>query len=473
MSAPTPPILKLPREISDLLFISASRNDLKNLSLVSRDFRPSAQRVLFHTVRLKLNLTSFANLISISNNTTLRRYVRRIEYSGPDGHNSRYDKNPVVTYEDWLHKYPAARNFNVQFGQEMKDIQSFDASRVLVIANPNLWARLYSYGQEYLEHGNHEKLLRAPLASLPGLSSLYCNRTLKPFEPFDGDPVTWTLLTMVLESSHLRGLQELHLVNQEHTDWMTRLPVLQNGSTDLKHLRSLTLEFRLRTNVPREFSKTCEFLSKLTSLRTLNISQDNFHFTWDIEFSLSSLFSPVQHWQKLKNLLLGGVVADYQHLVSVLTTHATSLSSLQLINMRLTSLHRDSGKPLSWIELFVFLNENMSLSHFTCTGWLETVHGGLEHSREELEAGHGEFWEARCDKSWWVPLVRPADHVDCLKYKIEQYVVHQGVFPFMARVAEDEPGLTGRPNLPWTWVEDKCFRWDALSYDEALMNLAD
>jgi hypothetical protein len=130
----------------------------------------------------------------------------------------------------------------------------------------------------------------------------------------------------------------------------------------------------------------------------------------------------------------------------MLTAHASSLKSLQLTTVRLTSLHSDSDKPWPWTDLFIFLNEDMLLSSFTCTGWLAAVNGSMSHARGDLTIA--EFWE-----------VSDCDHLDCVNGAIQRYVIQQGIFPFEARVADDKPVLKGPQFPPEFSLEDECFCW--------------
>lgn len=321
----------------------------------------------------------------------------------------------------------------------------------------------YRYGQEYLIHANNaQKLLDSQFSNLSNLSSLCCTGFREEEET--SEPHVWTFLAAYLKSIPSRGLHDLRISLQNPTDWIERLPILQNVFKASKLIRILKLEFYPSSTVPKEFSHTAEVLSQLDSLCVLDIAHQWDPFEFLIDFNLSSFFIPGKYWQHLNSLSLEGATADYQHLFSVLTTHASSLKSLQLVSIRLTSLHRDSNKPLSWIELFVFLNENMFLSRFICAGCLETVDGGLEHVVGQLEEiGHGESWDATDCRF----VGEPCGHKNCLKGAIQRYVTHQGLFPFKARHAEDKPILTGRRLLPWTWPEDECFRWSEGCYREA------
>jgi hypothetical protein len=213
MSAPKTPILGRPREVFNMLFVSSSRDDLKNLSIACKYCRISAYRALFHTVYLGLNLTSFANLILISRNIVLGGYVRRIMYIGWEDYGCiSFDAQSIVTYSNWLDKYPG-RNYDVIFEQEMEDIKSFDASRVALLHStpPNQYQ--YPYGQEYLEYGNNaQNLLREPLASFPGLSRLCCAN----FSPFGFvDSSAWKFLATAFELNSLNSLKKLNFVFQD------------------------------------------------------------------------------------------------------------------------------------------------------------------------------------------------------------------------------------------------------------------
>jgi hypothetical protein len=126
MSAFTLPILELPPEILDTIFLFTSRGDLKNISLACSAVLPSA--ISYRAIG-----------------------------TGPD----IYERNTT-------------RNFNIRFGKERENIKVFDdRSRAL-------WRRRAKgiprplYGHDYLDHANNaKKLLDAHLPNLLGLSSLH------------------------------------------------------------------------------------------------------------------------------------------------------------------------------------------------------------------------------------------------------------------------------------------------------------
>lgn len=105
----------------------------------------------------------------------------------------------------------------------------------------------------------------------------------------------------------------------------------------------------------------------------------------------------------------------------------------------------------------MFLNKNLSLSVFSCSGSLETMDGGLEHILG-APGEQSEFWQAsNCTPRRRHPGSE-SSHTSCLNRKIERYVTRQGLLPFRALVKEvDTPLIIGHRKLPWVWGEDGCF----------------
>lgn len=157
-----PGLLKLSPELLDNICNDLSRDDLRNLSQVAKHLKASAQRGLFHTIYLKLNLDSFENLTTISKDTTLRKYVERIEYDDQIVEGS--ERN--ATFKSWL-KNTAAEGFGIEIHDREHYLEGFKTEEFENFFEAHCE---YVYGQEYLREGNHA--MRLLIAAIPNFSYL-------------------------------------------------------------------------------------------------------------------------------------------------------------------------------------------------------------------------------------------------------------------------------------------------------------
>lgn len=108
------------------------------------------------------------------------------------------------------------------------------------------------------------------------------------------------------------------------------------------------------------------------------------------------IFHDGAHWPKLKHLKLQGLGATDSQLKTLLTTHATSLRSLELADMNFHPYMPD-GKQChgSWAEIILFLQCSLSL---------ETVclNGVFSGTVDEVWCSQnpGEHFYAKSLKSW-------------------------------------------------------------------------
>lgn len=152
------------------------------------------------------------------------------------------------------------------------------------------------------------------------------------------------------------------------------------------------------------------------------------------------------NWSFLQHLSLDGVFADHQNLLSLLSTHASTLRSLELSNNILSDAYQSTRNMSSWIKTFIFLNERMSLRIFNFSQHLRVVPSG-------------EHWYVTCS------CRDSPRHIDCLPERIIQYVTHQGACLFKPLAAAGETAVGETPNSAnkyfddaWEIVLGDCFR---------------
>lgn len=394
----------LPVEILDEFCRYLSRDDLKNFALSCKKFLPSAYRLLFRTVFLKINLDSFDHLRCISEDEIISKYVKELEYD------SRIIPTHATTFEGWM----------MDCAGHGVCLCDDDRKRLLALVPTSELQKFYRahcqyvYGQNYLRNGSNIKhLLRSALSKLPHISSLsyssklhhdwYLPETYQSFstwkdlsggavakqifqEPVgkmasrgrDGDasdPEFQPFWEMCSEAINPQNILELHLRDLDlrlcQRDANRYVEILG----DKMKLDTLFLSFctAFVADVSEGGFDLTRGLDSQNSLRTLGLNFDPYPFyEYDRFLRLDRVISPGKHWKNLRRLSLAGLSASYQELTSLLKRHASTLRHLELAEMKI--INTSSDQPKYWIDLLNFLNQQMMLTWFNMMGcWDSTL----------------------------------------------------------------------------------------------------
>lgn len=134
-------------------------------------------------------------------------------------------------------------------------------------------------------------------------------------------------------------------------------------ATATKACQYLAVEIKSDQGKENEGANLAKMISSSPSLHTFEISFDFLPFE-DIEWTmkLSELFEAGGHWPSLKQLKLRALQATDISLIKLLTTHATTLRSLELAHIGLEHYQLD-GKEChgSWVETILILQSHLCL----------------------------------------------------------------------------------------------------------------
>jgi len=97
-----------PPEVLVRICVLVSRPDLRNIRLLSRIWDDAAQRILFETVFLRINLQSFKRLQDIAQYDKLSKHMRIISYDGRTLSGSTARQG----FQDWL-RYSAGAGLSL------------------------------------------------------------------------------------------------------------------------------------------------------------------------------------------------------------------------------------------------------------------------------------------------------------------------------------------------------------------------
>lgn len=165
-------------------------------------------------------------------------------------------------------------------------------------------------------------------------------------------------------------------------------------------------------------SSVAGILSNASYLHTLEVSFEPISPQGTTQtVGLSDILGVGTRWPNLKRLKLQGLWAYDVDLIMLLTTHAATLSSLELADIELAEHLTVQGVPrviwaCSWVDVILFLQRSLKLEVVRLDGTLSTQHGEVWESHEPNELP---FWPSGNSR---------------LKHRIEQYIVEGGTFPF-------------------------------------------
>ncbi|KFZ17825.1 hypothetical protein V501_01534 [Pseudogymnoascus sp. VKM F-4519 (FW-2642)] len=462
-----PTLRDIPPEILSSFCECLERPDLRNVRLLNRAFDNAARRILFRTIFLKVNLHSFWKLAKISEHETLRQYVEIFIYDGRE-----LELAEGSGFEEWLHDTAATgmgiitdkkrEEFLARFSQQQLHEYYFNFCRyvrffqgkILQGDNEIKWllkamrrfSRLsvveYAENEQSLEEGRELQ----PMSFFSPLAQ----RTLA--EPENGwgvsDTHFWVLVCAVFGSQHPQQVTALRGEMLDHENMRKVEHVIPQ--LNLESIQLLCLEFKSEGvfKIEDDMSKIstrslATLLTRAPNLTSLRLSYGS-HPT----ICRNRLFDPSLHWKHLTNLSLQSLALSPSHFQQLLQRHSTTLLSLELSNMDLeqrdNEIYEGSAQAL-WITMIKFLSHSMSLKQIKLIGSFET--------------NTNEAWSTYGDGD--ISVCRPRQD-GCLLSRIEHFIIHGGLCPFMLKMDASYNEEFWNPKHSWTWEEDDTWRFVVL-----------
>lgn len=429
------------------------RPDLKRLRLVSKATNSAAEEIIFEDVSIFRNMESFCRLRCIASDPKLSKLVKRLCYSG------RLLGTPLKPIHvlpglipiDWLSSKGGFQLWQ-KFCSTMyavKPNHSIGEQRDNMITPLTDDEQLRYYRKACAIADAQRMLASYPSLEITDLVTIIDSLTRleevifdvteysreNADELMDGDSTSTiareTLMEPTIDTKDYsilgRGRQLLNLLEA----------VLKSGRS-IKSFQALGLDmhllgarqFLLENNKLVQVSSSCQELvlhlrpdprgshdiesmalanviDNASSLHTLEISQgkETSHSSY---FSLGDLWNDQIRWPHLKKLNLQCCMMSKDLLEAFLLSQASTLETLELGHLHLIY---DPGTYGPWSDTITVLEASLTLKHMTFSYSLSSTY---------------EHWVIKEIKALSVPKGRV-----WLKHRIEQYVVHGGINPFV------------------------------------------
>lgn len=455
-------------EVRCKLWALLSRPDLKSARLVSRSWAESALPTLLDTVYLRADLKSFENLQEISQDTKLCRHVKKVVYDG-----RTLDRRAAgLGFLNWL-RHTAGTGLGLVAEARHQLTSQLDDTE-LESCYINFHSRVS--GQDYvLRRNNAKRMLVAALQQLPYLSAveyvvpndtvLSCTAPLVQSlstrareilaEPLsyagyhESEGRFWTLVQSACVAGHARRLRTVRGSHLSLKRW--NAAALLGDCIDVwAALQHLSLEFTHDQRVAEDMTTLGSIIASAPSLRSLRISFDTLSVAvLHAVVHLPQVIYPTVRWEHLERLSLQAVVTSEICLRRLLESHARTLRSLELSEITFEpGLLKKRTVRGSWVNFIHFLSATLTLEHVRFDGCFSNQWDEGWVSRDPED----ERWPGSANPA--VPY--PAD---CLKFRIERFITHEGDSPFSPNTYTDD-GWSGDYNLPWVFAEDQSWRFE-------------
>lgn len=458
------PALKLPHEILDTICDPLCHSDLKALRLTSRVWQPSAEKVLFDVIYLKFNGASFQRLQEMSDHPKFSKLVHCIQYDSRQLENAPayIQKSLQLSNDQYLSAYTRAVNAQrlasgvssrLEFVEALTQFQEFQSNFLA-----------YATTQRLLSRDEKESnTLAACISKLPNLLALRHSFNEKStflwhLPSFTGpDHVSgsilgelsrqtdstahqhfWDLFGAAHSSGGVKRLQELQGSWYHLHKWTVGAVLYIDAFNELTTLHKLDLGFFEAAHVHPDPTTLRQLLKNAPSLLSLQLSYVPGYDSKNL--SLLDTMPLDFHWRHLGRLVLQGFETTEGYLRRFLLRHADTIHSLELGSMLFCQ--PEGGKPGSWIEFIIFLNESLSLRHVNFRGVLSN--------------GVDEAWHVNSHDIEEVDWPLMSDPCDCLKHCIERFITASEPCPFEA--LPEDADLTPYFNLPWMF-ENNSYYW--------------
>lgn len=432
----------LPLELMHSIFLELSVSDWRSLRLTSKHLRDRSAPFLFHT----LDIYPYAECFRwVADHPTIRPHVRCVRYHSKAL--GQYD-----TREQWL-------EMGVRHGLGYLDEARY--GRFLARYSAADLDRHYRLYQDYLASQTHVRAnefdyLRNLFKSLPGLrrARLVAPDDNPPWpespdpdtilHPITRDALLWPtpgaltgassanqLLWILMAAAEARA--ELDEVSFENMDWVLFDrsspcdPRVLEALSSVKHL-SVGMEMAVEEDTDRaRIRRLASLVATAKSLKTLSLAFDGYSFQSSVHQALlPHLMEYRPFWPSLRRIELRGIDTHLNELLIFLTHHSTTLRELKLCYIQLAPPGPVSGDPPDQKPPPCGLS------------LVEALRTALHLERMEF----GGYLTNGRDEAWYVEDNLPCCkagrfHNDCIKGRVEGYVVNGGDDECWARIRDD------------------------------------
>lgn len=434
----------------DRLLLYLPSQDLKRMRLVCKEMDFFARESLFRLVWLRANIDSYRKLDLISRHPVLREYVKTIHHSGEMVYEySHYDR--------WNERLGGEKNYSWESRNSLREQFTFEDLQYHYIKY-----RHHIECQKFMDFMDNAaiRLIKA-FQKLPRIETIEFAFKEVEAQGWIRDRIRWESLSAIgqktLSEPCILGGQEHH-TNQ----FITLLQVASQSCRNLTTIKGvrLTWEILERNDQLQTMRRAVEKVHHLilaisnyptydtcgrrqllarviadaVELRTLEL----YFGCLPIESSgyvikLDQLLKNRTHWPNLQRLVLQGFCTTEDRLEAFLAGQTYSLISLGLSNMEFElptkGRLRSSG---SFFSLIRFLRSSMRLEHVKFSGTF---------------CNH---W----DEAWVVIWGgRYADDQECLKSRIEKFIVYGGQFPLQVPI--DSAGWKSLGDNSWSFDHNR------------------
>ena len=429
--------LAMPVELLLQICEDLNQRDLKSCRLVCTHVRFTAEKLLFRYLLLRRNPESFVRLRLIADHPEISNHVRSLCYdprlfSSPFYKDCETWYSAALGHEHWTHF--AVMDYAPKLGR--KDLE----------AHYERYCAVYHSDQLTQKYDVKTQDLMSGVARLPQLRDVYFL-----FDEVSGDSefhqmssITQETLIMPdsvcgwLHGKQFTALMEaayaaqtpLKTINAVGVPWsiFQQSKIISSMmASATEACQHLTIKMDADDDPEKGGTGLAKMVSSSSSFRTLDISLGYFTEVKKPAVNLSEIIDPKIRWPYLRRLNLRCFTATDVSLKNLLTSHITTLRSLELAYIKLEPYQSD-GKEYygSWIEITVFLESSLSLESVRLDGFL---------SNES-----GEMWSVRHPRDCCFAQTRP-DLIQgpCLKDRIERFIVDGGTCPLPMPHAPDRP----------------------------------
>ena len=429
--------------------------DLKRFRLASKVLSFAAELFLFRQVLLRRYVESFERFQQIADHHRFSKLVKAITYDGVTM--SRF-AGPCPDFDDWFKHFHNAQDRSILQDDTMRRrnrmIQEYIKSLrpdQLVVQYQNYCS---IYHSEQFMRWDETKIqdLTNALAKLPRLEEVYFDFH-EAEKPTHVDQMSFAYRHVIVAPTYWRTGESyardfvallkvartipkpLKIVKAIGLPWSyfqrtEEISALTTSTT--AHCQHLALEVGMifarspseNSNDAKRAANVGRMFLSAPFLETLEISfgleQPYYHY----ELTLDEVFGSEAHWPNLKRLKLSGLKADTISLSNLLTTHAATLRSLELIRIRFTRMGNNF-----WCNFIMLLQTALNLKSIRI-GRLGPT--GVKDTYEDIPS--------LCARKWLKGLI---PFPRC----IEHFIVHGNPCPF---TMPHEPENSGDWECPHT-----------------------
>jgi hypothetical protein len=415
---------------------------LKNLRLVDKKFTVVATPILFSTVHLTRNGSSFKRATRLAEAPELAKHVRRLIYHTDEVP----DQDMYVDFPSFCEQYQHARDLQSRL-MNLSAPPPLSKAKLHAL-HGNLLEEL-RIQQSFIRAKADTEQLITLMTKFTGLIAMECyddfgspeapegyisRRTgLMPDELATGSPQKY-LFWLLTASFHADALVS-RLASSVH-DWemftkFGKCKDILRGQ--LSGLRVLELTFDSVWLVRASRIKTARlgfiaFLNAAPNLKSLTLEMGELPWITSAQSHdgprvVADAILKSMRWPKLKHLSISGLAATEQDLIGFFVIHATSLRTLRLGHVEMPLQCTGKGSRI------VYQKNGSLISLFTRLRDICTLHN------VSLWGRFGNRW----DEAWYVPQEQEGPK-GCIRAEIEEFICHRGDSPFVGLERYFRPG---------------------------------